>query len=209
MSDTMSPDEAKEAPRPRGRPRSADRDMQIREAAWHIIAQVGCSALTFEAIAQEIGCSRSTLYRRFASKAELISNLLDETALSFAPYFAADASPRDRVMAHARTCAVMYRDDRGAALIHIFAAARTDETIAQAVRAHSAMVAPHYYEPLRLLLPAASDAAIHFALHSLIGGILHHVATRRTLLSDMQIEWLVDAAIYLASSETQLATRTT
>jgi len=83
--------------RGRGRPRSADRDVEIRAAAWHIIARTGCAALTFEAIAQHVGCSRSTLYRRYENKAELISHLLDQTAYDFQPQFEFDALPRTRV----------------------------------------------------------------------------------------------------------------
>lgn len=187
-------------PRGRGRPRSADRDREIREAAWHLIAQVGCTALTFEAIAQQVGCSRSTLYRRFESKADLISHLLDQTAFDYEPQFAVDAPPRERVIAHAVTCAQMYEGSRGAALVHIIAASRGDETIARAVTAHSLMVEPHYYEPMAILAPDASDRSIKLALHGLIGGILHHVATRRDTLSLAEIERMVDAAIGLARS---------
>lgn len=199
MRERLLPQEASsQIARPRGRPRSADRDVDIREAAWQLIAQLGCAALTFEAIAQQIGCSRSTLYRRFPTKADLVSHLLDQTAFDFAPQFDVDAPPREKLIAHAQTCALMYEGSRGAALIQIIAASRTDETIARAVTAHSLMVEPHYYEPMAMLAPGASDRSIKLALHGLIGSILHHVATRRDILTAAEIAALADAAIGIA-----------
>lgn len=187
-----------ELPRPRGRPRSTDRDVQIREAAWRLIAELGCAALTFEAIAQTVGCSRTTLYRRFASKAELIHHLLDETALSFAPALPGNASPRDSLIGYAGACVVMHAGDRGSALAQILFASRADPTIAGAVAAHRQMVSAHYVEPLRQLAPDADDAIIDFAFNTLLGSILHHVVTRNVLPSQAQVERLVDAAIHMA-----------
>lgn len=184
--------------RARGRPRSSIRDAEIREAAWALIARVGCQALTFEAVAQAVGCSRTTLYRRFASKGGLVQHLLDETALSFAPKFAIDAPPREKLLAHARTCVTIYTGDRGPAFIQIMAAARSDETIASAMRAHGNLVVPHYYEPLRSLAPGADERTIRFALHTLIGSILHHVGALGKVPNEQQLEGLVDVAIRLS-----------
>lgn len=194
----MKATEAKSGDRVRGRPRNADLDAQIRNVAWKLIAKVGCAGLTFEAIAQSIGCSRSTLYRRFTSKADLVLNLLDETALSFAPQFAIDAPPKQKLLAHARTCVTMYRGDRGAAFIQIVAASRSDPAMLRAVRAHGTLILPHYYGPLSALAPHSSERAILFAVHTLIGSIIHHVAARGDPPSDVEIERLVDVAVHLA-----------
>jgi len=191
--------EASGGARPRGRPRNADLDIEIREAAWALIADVGCEALTFEAIAQAVGCSRSTLYRRFATKADMVSHMLDETARSFAPQLPADAPPRALLLAHAETCCRIYAGTRGGALLHIAAAARRDATIARAFDAHQGLVAPHYRAPLRALVPQASEDALDFALQTLMGSIVHHVATRRHQLSALEIARLVDAAVGLAT----------
>ena len=166
---------ASDAARRRGRPRNADLDIEIREAAWVLIADVGCEALTFEAIAQTVGCSRSTLYRRFATKADMVSHLLNETARSFAPQLPLDAPPRELLLAHATTCSRMYAGSRGGALLHIAAAARRDSTIAKAFDAHQGLVAPHYRAPLQVLAPEASKDALDFALQTLMGSVVHHV----------------------------------
>ncbi|QNG43459.1 TetR/AcrR family transcriptional regulator [Sphingobium yanoikuyae] len=190
-----------ETQRKPGRPRSLDRDVQIREAAWQLIADLGCGALTFEAIAQAAGCSRSTLYRRFPSKAELILHLLDETARAFAPGFAINAPPREKLLAHANTLVKIYRDYRGVAFIHMFAASRSDKAIADAIGAHAAFVLPHYCEPLRALVPSASEDVIHFAVRTLIGSVIYHVAARGDPASEQELDRLVGAAIYMAQSE--------
>lgn len=184
----------------RGRPRDRMLDKEIRDAAWRLISELGCSGLTYEAIAQTVGCSRSTLYRRFSNKADLISHLLDETAKSFAPKLNEQASPRDKLIAHAATCAKMYAGDKGAALLHIAAEARRDVDIAKAFDAHQNLVAPHYESPLRELAPDAKPQRIQFALHTLMGTVVHHVATRRHKLRVGEIEQLVDASIRLCST---------
>lgn len=184
--------------RERGRPRSTEVDKHIREAAWTLIAQFGCAALTFEAIAQHVGCSRSTLYRRFPSKDALILNLLDETALSFEPTIDPAMPAREKLMTHVRNCIHIYAGDRGVAFMHILAASRSDSTVFEAIRAHGRLVAPHYFEPLRQLAPEAGDQAIAFAFHTLIGSIMHHVAGRACPPTAVEAERLVDAVIFLA-----------
>ena len=183
--------------RGRGRPRSADYDAEIRNAAWQLIAQLGCEGLTFEALAQAVGCSRSTLYRRFSTKGQLVATLLNETARSFAPQFEVDAPPREKLLAHARTLAAIYTGDRGAGLLHIMASSRRDPEIAAAFEQHSALVEPHYFAPLRQLVPEAGEKALGLASHSLMGSMIHHLASRRQILSEREIEHLVDASIAL------------
>lgn len=187
-----------QAIRERGRPRSTEVDRHIREAAWALIAQVGCTALTFEAIAQHVGCSRSTLYRRFPSKGALILHLLDETALSFEPTLDPAMLAREKLMTHVLNCIQIYEGDRGVAFMHILAASRSDSTVFKAIRAHGRLIARHYFEPLRQLAPEADDEVIAFAFHTLIGSIMHHVAGRASPPTKVEVERLVDAVIFLA-----------
>lgn len=56
----------------RGRPRSPEADQAIVEAALELIAEEGISALTVEAVADRAGVGKSTIYRRWASKTELV-----------------------------------------------------------------------------------------------------------------------------------------
>ncbi|AZI36644.1 putative TetR family transcriptional regulator [Caenibius tardaugens NBRC 16725] len=59
--------------RARGRPRNPANDAAILAAASDILAAQGFDALTFEAVAQAAGVSRVSIYRRWPSKAHLVT----------------------------------------------------------------------------------------------------------------------------------------
>lgn len=197
---TENPD-LPEGARPRGRPRSYDRDVQIRDAAWKIIAQVGCAGLSIEGLAKTIGCAKSTLYRRFENKGDLILNLLDETALPYRPLVDIDAPPREQLLTHARFMIDIYGGHRGGAYLHIMAAARSDTSIAQALAGHRALILPYYRNPLRALVPKAADEAIDFALNMLVGSLIYVVAVHGNPPSEDQIMTLIDCVVSLAEKE--------
>jgi len=56
----------------RGRPRSATADEVIIRTALELVAQDGIGALTVAAVADRAGVGKATIYRRWASKAELV-----------------------------------------------------------------------------------------------------------------------------------------
>ncbi len=60
-----------EARRP-GRPRSRELDTSILDAAIELFADLGYDGLCVEAVAARAGVSKATIYRRYASKAELL-----------------------------------------------------------------------------------------------------------------------------------------
>lgn len=62
---------------PRGRPRSAEADRAIAEATIALLGQVGYGELTMSGVAARAGVSTATLYRRFASKEELVVSALE------------------------------------------------------------------------------------------------------------------------------------
>jgi AcrR family transcriptional regulator len=63
---------------PRGRPRQASAGKAIVDAALELLAERGFQAATIEAIAERAGVGRNTIYRRWASKEELIVDALQE-----------------------------------------------------------------------------------------------------------------------------------
>ncbi len=60
------------------RRRGAELEEALLKATWDELAEVGYGALTFEAVAQRAGTSRTVVYRRWASKRELV-----EAAITF------------------------------------------------------------------------------------------------------------------------------
>lgn len=64
--------------RPRGRPRRAAARREIVAATLELLAERGFQAATMEAIAGRAGVGKNTIYRRWASKEELIADALGD-----------------------------------------------------------------------------------------------------------------------------------
>ena len=60
-----------------GRPRSAQSHQAILEATLALFAEVGLQGLSIEAIAEHAGVGKTTIYRRWSSKEDLIKDALD------------------------------------------------------------------------------------------------------------------------------------
>src|SRR5689334_24946462 len=80
-----------EAKTPRERYRAQLR-AEIKERAWEQIATAGASALSLNAIAKQMGMSGPALYRYFASRDELITELIRDAYRSLADTFAASSA---------------------------------------------------------------------------------------------------------------------
>lgn len=61
----------------RGRPRDADLDRRIAEAALDVLADGGIASFSIEAVAQRAAVGKATIYRRFDGRDELLSAALD------------------------------------------------------------------------------------------------------------------------------------
>lgn len=62
-----------EPDRPRGgRPRDPSRDVAILDATLDVLADQGYGALTMDAVATTAGAGKATVYRRWATKADLV-----------------------------------------------------------------------------------------------------------------------------------------
>jgi AcrR family transcriptional regulator len=59
-------------PRRVGRPRDAGRDADILQAARDVLAERGYERTTIDAVAARAGAGKATVYRRWASKSELV-----------------------------------------------------------------------------------------------------------------------------------------
>ncbi|MGW7319025.1 TetR/AcrR family transcriptional regulator [Streptomyces sp. NPDC054865] len=84
---------------PRERYRRQVRD-EVKEKAWQQIAGSGASALSLNAIAKQMGMSGPALYRYFAGRDELITELVTDAYRGLADTFAAvtdDGTGRERL----------------------------------------------------------------------------------------------------------------
>ena len=70
---------AEEAPaRGRGRPRSAEADQAILDATLRMLGTHGVAGMTIEGIAAEAGVGKTTIYRRWSTKTDLILAALSD-----------------------------------------------------------------------------------------------------------------------------------
>jgi AcrR family transcriptional regulator len=65
-----------EPPR-RGRPRRSETDAAILEAAAGMLAREGYAGLSIEGVALKAGVGKTTIYRRWRSKSDIVEDLLD------------------------------------------------------------------------------------------------------------------------------------
>jgi len=68
----------------RGRPRHPDTDRAILEATFRQLVEVGYGSLSIEAVAAAAGVAKTTIYRRFPTKRDLVLAAL-ERGTSFVP----------------------------------------------------------------------------------------------------------------------------
>jgi AcrR family transcriptional regulator len=71
---------AMDATRARGRPRSTEADQAIFDATRRLLDRAGYHGLTVEGVAAEAGVAKTTIYRRYANKALLVLDSMDQAA---------------------------------------------------------------------------------------------------------------------------------
>jgi AcrR family transcriptional regulator len=64
-----------------GRPLDARRDSDLRQAALELVAEIGYDRMTIDAVATRAKAGKATVYRRWASKAELVIDAFVREAL--------------------------------------------------------------------------------------------------------------------------------
>jgi AcrR family transcriptional regulator len=63
--------------KPLGRPRSAKSHQAILQATLELLAEIGFESMSMEAIAARARVGKTTIYRRYASKAELVADAIE------------------------------------------------------------------------------------------------------------------------------------
>ncbi|MGP3972670.1 TetR/AcrR family transcriptional regulator [Streptomyces sp. 8N114] len=122
-----------QSPQRRGRPRSAAADRAILAATRAALVEVGWSRLTMGEIALRAGVAKTTLYRRWAAKSELVVDavavLFDELELPDRGCLRADVE--GVVLSFA---ALLRRPETKTALMAVLAESTTDEALRARIR---------------------------------------------------------------------------
>ena len=109
----------------RGRPRNREADTRILRAALDLVERVGFRDVSMEAIAEEAGVARTTVYRRWPSKATLV---MDAFLIEVEPEidFPADSSSLESLRRQMSLLARAFRSRRGVLVRSLLAEAQFD-----------------------------------------------------------------------------------
>ena len=201
-----------QAHRGRGRPRSQTADAAILEAALTLFTQRGFEGASFEAIAEAAGVARTTLYRRWTSRAALIAEAI-----------AAGRGAPELELPAAGLSAADLRDALVEAISQTLAAPELRHVIARLVGAapdHPELMAAYwraYMAPRRaaiievlqraraegLITGGAAGGADPEILLDLIGGaLMHHLLVRPGAPSPAELKtYLLDVLAALGLME--------
>lgn len=139
---------------PTGRPRDNNIDRRIHAATRELLSQSGYGTLTLEAVARRAGTTKPSLYRRWASKAELVTDVLADAAPTLT-----EVPGTDHLDTLARTAAgfvaALSSTPFGPTILAVHADARRDPQLAERMLVH--YLAPRA-QTLHTLIERASAA---------------------------------------------------
>ncbi|MFJ4710571.1 TetR/AcrR family transcriptional regulator [Streptomyces sp. NPDC088785] len=171
-----------------GRPRSAAADEAILEATRAALVELGWSKLTLGDVATRAGVAKTTLYRRWAGKNELVVDavavLFDELELPDLGSLAADIG--GVVLQFA---AILDRPETKTALMAVVAESTRDAPLRERIRTSIVerqkrlVLEGRARAELRGELPVADDPAVAAATADLIFDVAAGAVVHRTLVS--------------------------
>lgn len=112
-----------------GRPRSPSRNVAIESAAIELLREVGYERLSIEAVAQRAHVSKSTIYRRWRNKAELIADAVHHYAVCKMPSIDTGSLRGDLIEVIKEKVRTMQSED-GQLFAGLMAATKTDSDLA-------------------------------------------------------------------------------
>ncbi|CAM5324661.1 TetR/AcrR family transcriptional regulator OS=Streptomyces alboniger OX=132473 GN=CP975_24785 PE=4 SV=1 [Streptomyces alboniger] len=179
-----------------GRPRSAAADAAILEATRQGLVELGWSKLTLGAVATRAGVAKTTLYRRWAGKSELVvdavAELFDELELPDRGSLAADIEGVVLQFAH-----LLGRPETKTALMAVVAESTTDAPLRDRIRASIVdrqkrlVLAGRQRAQERGELPAEPDGEAAARTADLIFDVIAGAVVHRALVSAEPVdeEW--------------------
>ena len=169
-----------------GRPRSAATDRAILDAARALLAERGYSDLTIEGVAQRAGVAKTTVYRRWPAKADLVVDAVVDT-LRPVLEAADDADP----LALLRTLAdTLGRPESRAAFLALMAEAVTDPLVRTAVDRR--LVEPSRAVVRRCAEKQGSELDDDLLFDVVAGAVVHRVLVRGEAADDRFLAGLLD-----------------
>jgi len=189
------------AARGRGRPRSVAADEAILEATRAVLAEDGWAALTVEGVAARAGVAKTTVYRRFSSRADLAVAAVAQ--LVAAARTAAGESAAEDVRNAIAACADVYgRPAARAAYLAVVAEAGRDPALRAAVEGR-------VIAPARQMVSEGLDRAVargeisrqlaaarlDLLFDVLAGALLHRLLVREAEIDDTFIDSLTGAVL--------------
>ncbi|MFJ3666467.1 TetR/AcrR family transcriptional regulator [Streptomyces sp. NPDC090106] len=176
------------APRASGRPRSAEADAAILAATREALVELGWSKLTLGDVATRAGVAKTTLYRRWAGKNELVvdavAELFDALELPDRGTLAADIE--GVVLQFAR---ILARPEAKSGLMAVVAEATRDDALRERIRCSIVerqkrlVLAGRARAEARGELPLESDPAEAARTVDLIFDVVAGAVVHRTLVS--------------------------
>jgi AcrR family transcriptional regulator len=181
-----------------GRPRSTAADQAILDATSALFAERGYAGITIEAVADRAGVAKSTIYRRYADKADLVLAAVECTATT-------DTGPtdtgslREDLRAIARNLVLVFTTtDVGKTLPATIAAMARHPELAQAHQeflSHRRRAAIEAVTRGRARGEVAPDTDPDLLVDMVAGPIFYRTFVRRIAIDDRTLTTLVDAAL--------------
>ncbi|MEV6421317.1 TetR/AcrR family transcriptional regulator [Streptomyces sp. NPDC051662] len=180
----------------RGRPRSAEADSAILEATRAALGELGWSKLTMGDVATRAGVAKTTLYRRWPAKSELVVDavavLFDELELPDRGSLAADV---EGVVV--QFAALLERPETKTALMAVIAESTRDEALRARIRASIVdrqkrlVLLGRERAQTRGELPREQDSVKAARTADLIFDVIAGAVVHRTLVSAVPVdeEW--------------------
>ncbi len=193
MTTTTSADAAR-----LGRPRSSEADQAILDATVALFADRGYEGLTIEAVAEQAGVAKSTIYRRYTDKADLLLAAVEcsTDGESASPDTGSLADDLYLIAQHLRR--VLTTTDAGKTLPATIAAMARHPALAEA---HQAFLSRRRQAALAAVERgiARGDVAEHtdpdLLVDMVAGPIFYRTFVRRTEVDDLTLRELVDAVV--------------
>jgi len=118
-----------------GRPRSEGCRQKVLAAADTLFTRDGLARMSVDAVAQQAGVSKATIYRWWPNKAAIVMEAL-LTSSEAEVYVPVSPFPEEDLIAKVRRTVALFRGPRGRIIASLVGQAQSDPEIAEAYRKH-------------------------------------------------------------------------